>query len=68
LLELWEVVELELLAELVALVGTRLLVLLVVLVVKPVGLDRVAVLIVVVIVGLFVVEGLDVVICSDELV
>jgi hypothetical protein len=68
LLELWEVVELELLAELVALVGTRLLVLVVVLVVKPVGLDRVAVLIVVVIVGLFVVEGLDVVLCSDELV
>jgi hypothetical protein len=57
---------LEMLAELVALVGTRLLVLLVVLVVKAVGLDRVAVLIV--IVGLFVVEGLDVVICSDELV
>ncbi len=68
MLELWEVVELELLAELVALVGTRLLVLVVVLVVKPVGLDRVAVLIVVVIVGLFVVEGLDVVLCSDELV
>jgi hypothetical protein len=56
------------LAELVALVGTRLLVLLVVLVVKAVGLDRVAVLIVVVTVGLFVVEGLDVAICSDELV
>jgi hypothetical protein len=59
---------LEMLAELVALVGTRLLVLGVVLVVKAVGLGRVAVLIVVVIVGLFVVEGLDVVISSDELV
>ncbi len=68
MLELWEVVELELLAELVALVGTRLLVLVVVLVVKAVGLDRVAVLIVVVTVGLFVVEGLDVVISSYELV
>ncbi len=68
MLELWEVAVLEMLAELVALVGTRLLVLVVVLVVKPVGLDRVAVLIVVVTVGLFVVVGSDVVICLDVVV
>ncbi len=68
MLEVWEAVVLELLAELVALVGTRLLVLLVVLVVKAVGLARVAVLIVVVIEGLFVVVGSDVVIWLDVVV